>query len=139
MLALAGVAFGAQGYLQASSAESQARALSRTLADLQRRVSVDEVHARREQKRVRAVAEQVARAGRQSARVASQLADIPPQVQGLELRLAGYSACLPELQRELTGLVINWHMGPFKASPDYVTLADKAHLSGTCTNIGASG
>jgi hypothetical protein len=93
---------------------------------------VDEAFAAGEQKRVRAAAAQAARAGRQSARVASQLADIPPQMQGLQGELAGWAACLPQLQREITGLVITWHMGPFKASPDYATLADKAQISSAC-------
>jgi hypothetical protein len=132
ILALAGVAFGARGYLEASTAESQTAALRGTVSTLESRLSMDEARAAHEQKRVGAAAAQAARAGRQSSRVASQLADIPPQVQALQADLAWYSACLPQLQREITGLVISWHMGPFKASPDYATLVDKAPISSAC-------
>jgi hypothetical protein len=132
VLALAGVVFGARGYLEASSAESRTAALSRTVSTLESRLSVDEARAGAEQKRVRVAVAQAARAGRQSARVASQLADIPPQIQGVQDEVARYSACLPQLQGEITGLVINWHMGPFKASPDYATLSDRAQISSAC-------
>lgn len=132
ILALASAAFGARGYLELSKARLQAQTLSQTVGALQQRLSVDERHAAGEQRRAHAAAAQAASAGRQSARVVSQLADVSIQMQGLQGELARSAACVPELQSEIKGLVISWHMGPFKASPDTVTLADKAHLSSAC-------
>jgi hypothetical protein len=136
ILALVSAAFGTRGFLEASSARSEVRAMRGSLSGLQHRVGMDEARAAGDRKRVRAVAAQIASARRQSARVASQLADVPNMMQGIRDRLAAFASCVPELQREISGIVVSWHMGPFKASPDYVTLADKAHLSKACA-VGA--
>jgi hypothetical protein len=132
ILALVSAAFATRGFLEASSAKSEVRAMRGTLSALQHRLGADEARAAGDRRRIRAVAAQVASGRRQSARVASQLADFPNMMQGVRDKLAGFAACVPELQREISGIVVSWHMGPFKASPDYVTLADKAHLSKAC-------
>lgn len=132
ILALAGVAVGASGYLAATRAQSRAETLGQTVSSLVQRLRADERHAAAAQTRVRAIAARAAGTARQAARVATQLADVSSQMQGFQAEVGRYSSCLPELQAEITGLVIRWHMGRFKSSPAYVTLADKAHVSRVC-------
>lgn len=132
ILALIGLAAGALGFLEAFGVQSQADALGRKVSALEQRLGLDEAKAANEQRRVSSISTQAVSAGRQTSHVASQLTDVAVQMQGFQDELAGYSSCLPQLQSEITGLVITWHIGRFKASPSYVTLLDKAHPKGAC-------
>jgi hypothetical protein len=63
------------------------------------------------------------------------------QLSGLQERVAAFVNCIPELQAEIGGLSINWHVVPLDASEDSFNVVDGQQISKDCesTLYGGSG
>jgi hypothetical protein len=134
IVALVAAAFGAEGFIKASRSQRRASALQAELDSLQERVAADERGAASERQHVRTVAARASSAQKSVRHVKWLLQSMPSEAQLASVRneLAPYAACLPQLERELSGLGISWRIDPTKTSNDYFKLFTQAPMSASC-------
>jgi hypothetical protein len=136
IVAAAAGTFGIQAYVRAGHEQVRIDALQAAVAGLQQRAAADEHAAASERQHIRRVAAQASGAHRALARLGWTLQSVPSeaQVAGVRNEFATYATCLPQLQREIAGLGINWRVNPGKASIDFFKLSTSAPISGSCAS-----
>jgi hypothetical protein len=136
VVAAATATFGVQAYVRAGHEQARIAALQTDVAGLQERLASDERVAAGERQHVRKVAAQSSSARRALARFNWALQSVPSeaQVAGVRNEFAAYAACIPELQREIAGLSVNWKVNPGKASINFFKLSTTAPISGSCAS-----
>lgn len=134
IVALVAAAFGAEGFIKASRSQRRVATLQSELDSLQQRLAADEHGAASERQHVRTVAARASSAQKSVRHVSWLLQSVPSQAQLASVRneLAPYAACIPQLERELSGLGISWRIDPRKASNDYFKLFTQAPMSASC-------
>ena len=134
IVALVAAAFGAEGFIKASRSQRRVSALQAELDSLQQRVAADEHGAASERQHVRTIAARASSAQKSVRHVSWLLQSMPSEAQLASVRneLAPYAACLPQLERELSGLGISWRIDPTKTSNDYFKLFTQAPMSASC-------
>jgi cell division protein FtsB len=134
IVALVAAAFGAEGFIKASRSQRRVATLQAELNSLQQRVVADEHGAASERRHVRTVAARASSAQKSVRHVSWLLQSVPSQAQLASVRneLAPYAACIPQLERELSGLGISWRIDPTKPSSDYFKLFTQAPMSASC-------
>ena len=138
VIALVTAAFGVEAYMRASRSERRVAALEADVAGLQQRIGVDERAAAGEQRHTRTV---VARASAvqqsiqhvnwqlQSVPTEAEVASVRNELAGLRNDVAAYSACIPQLQGEISSLRLSWRIDAAKPSTDYFRLFTAAPAS----------
>jgi hypothetical protein len=136
VIAVATATFGVQAYVRAGHEQARITALQTDVAGLQQRLAADEHAAASDRRHVRRVAAQASSARRALARFNWALQSVPSeaQVAGVRNEFAAYAACIPELQREIAGLSVNWKVNPGKASINFFKLSTNAPISGSCAS-----
>ncbi len=136
IVALATAAFGVEAYVRAGHQQTRITALQADLTRLEQRVAVDEHGAASVRQRVRSVAAQASSARRTVARFGWALQSVPSeaQVAGVRNEFAAYAACIPQLQREISGLGVSWSVNPGKSSIDFFKLSTSAPISASCAS-----
>jgi len=132
----AGVIWGVNGAMQASRSRARVAALESQLSGLEQRVSADEQAAAGQARHLRTVAARAGGAQKSLQRIDWALQSVPSeaQVAGLRSELAAFVGCLPQLQREITGLGLSWKIAPGKPSSDSFKLFTSAPMSGGCAS-----
>ncbi len=134
ILALAAAVFAAEGLTQASRSQTKIAALQGELAGLRQRVRADERVTAGAAAHVRTLAARTSGTQRALNHVNWELTSVPTESEVAHLRgeLAVYTACIPELKREVDRLAITWRINPTKPSADYVKTFTAAPLSASC-------
>jgi uncharacterized protein HemX len=65
----------------------------------------------------------------------SQLASLQERFGKVSSAVAGFVNCVPELQTEIGGLSINWHITPLDASEDSFSIANGRQISRNCEDV----
>jgi hypothetical protein len=136
VIAVATATFGVQAYVRAGHEQARITTLQGELAGLQQRIASDEHAAASDRRHVGRVAAQTSSAGRAVARLGWALQSVPSeaQVAGVRNEFATYAACIPQLQREIAGLSVNWKVNPGKTSVSFFKLSTNAPISGSCAS-----
>jgi hypothetical protein len=136
IVAVAVGAFGIEAYARAGHEQARIVALQAAVAGLQQRVTADERVMSSDRQHVARVAAQAASTRRSLARFSWALQSVPSEAQlaGVRSEFAGYAACIPQLQREIAGLGINWKVNPGKPSIDFFRLSTTAPISTSCAS-----
>jgi cell division protein FtsB len=134
IVAVVAAAFGAEGFVKASRSQRRVATLQTELDGLQQRIADDEHRAAGERQHVRTVAARASSVQKSVRHVSWLLQSIPSEAQLASVRneFAPYAACLPQLERELSGLGISWKIDPAKPSRDYFRLFTQAPMSASC-------
>lgn len=134
IVALVAAASGAEGFMRASRSQQHVATLQAELDSVQQRLAADEHGAASERQHVRTVAARASSAQKSVRHVSWLLQSVPSEAQLASVRneLAPYTACLPELESELSGLGISWRIDPTKPSSDSFRLFTRAPMSASC-------
>jgi hypothetical protein len=134
IVALVAAAFATEGFVKASRSQRRVATLQAELYSLQQRVADDEHRAVSERQHVRTVAARASSAQKSVRHLSWLLQSVPSQAQLASVRneFAPYAACLPQLERELSGLGISWKIDRAKPSGDYFRLFTEAPMSASC-------
>ena len=134
MIALVSAGFAVEGFMRVSRSQKRVAALEADLASLQQRVGADERTAAGAQRHTRTVVARATAVQQSIRRVNWQLQSVPTQAQLADLRneLAGYAACIPQLQSEVASLRLSWKIDAKNPSADSFKLFSSAPASASC-------
>lgn len=134
IVAAAGAAWGANGTLQASRSRAHVAVLQAEVASLEQRLTADERAAAGQARHLRTVAARAGGAQQSLQRINWALQSVPSEAQVANVRneLAAYTACLPQLQREIEGLGLSWRLDPAKPATDSFKLFTASRVSRAC-------
>jgi cell division protein FtsB len=138
IVALVAAGFGAEGYVKASRSQRRVATLQAELDGLQQRIADDEQRAASDRRHVRTIAARASSAQKSVRHVSWLLQSVPSEAQLASVRneFAPYATCLPQLERELSGLGISWKIDPAKPASDYFRLFTRAPSSAACGALG---
>jgi len=141
VVALAAAGFGAASYSRAARSETRVATLQAEVATLQQRVTDDEKAAAGVQMHTGNIVKRANAAQQSIKRFKWQLQSVPSEAQlaGLRDQVAAYAACLPQLQREINGLRLNWRINATNPSDDSFKLFTSAPASPSCEAALTSG
>jgi hypothetical protein len=136
IVALTTAAFGIEAYVRSGHEQRRITALEGKLTGLQQRLATDEHAAAGDRRHVGRVAAQTTAARRALARLNWALQSVPSEAQmaGVRNEFAAYAACIPQLQREIAGLSVNWKVNPGKAAINLLKLSTTAPISASCAS-----
>jgi hypothetical protein len=135
IVALAAAGFGAASYSRAARSETRVATLQAEVAALQQRVAGDEESAAGDRRNAGSVVARANAAQRSIKRFSWQLQSVPSEAQlaGLRSQVAAYTACLPQLQREINSLRLSWRIDATKPTADSFKLFTSAPASASCS------
>ena len=65
----------------------------------------------------------------------SRLGSLQERFEKVSKNVAGFVNCIPELQTEIGGLSINWHITPLNASEDSFNIVSGRQISRDCEDV----
>lgn len=139
IVALAAAGFGAAAYTRAARSEARVSSLQAQLAALRQRLAGDEQAAASERRHAGSVIARANAVQQSIKRFNWQLQSVPSEAQLAGLRnevaayTAAYAACLPQLQKEINGLRLNWRIDATKPATDSFKLFTSAPASASCS------